>query len=111
MHETMKKTTPFTVTFTSMSSYSFPFSLLILFLAFSLLNCEAQTDSREPSRHFPQREKTHRIMSYNVHHGRGMNDRVDIERIGRLINQMKPEVVGYTANGQTYARHNAQGKR
>ncbi|MDD4416316.1 MAG: hypothetical protein PHI70_05985 [Proteiniphilum sp.] len=33
-------------------------------------------------------------MSYNIHHGRGMDDAVDIERIGNVINEVNPEVVG-----------------
>ncbi|MGI6574161.1 MAG: endonuclease/exonuclease/phosphatase family protein [Fermentimonas sp.] len=86
----MKKTTSYALSHT----FSFPLLLLLLFLALSLLSGEAQTTPREPDRPFPQREKTHRIMSYNIHHGQGMDDRVDIERIGRLINQVNPEVVG-----------------
>jgi endonuclease/exonuclease/phosphatase family metal-dependent hydrolase/Icc-related predicted phosphoesterase len=42
---------------------------------------------------FPQRENTHRLMSYNIRHARGMDDKVDIERIGALILSVNPEVV------------------
>lgn len=90
MHETMKKTTSCAKAHTFIISLS----LLLLFLTLSLLNGEAQTSPLEPGRTFPQREKTHRIMSYNIHHGQGMDNQVDIKRIGRLINQVNPEVVG-----------------
>ncbi len=43
---------------------------------------------------FPQRENTHRLMSYNIHHGEGMDGKIDIERIGKLITGINPEVVG-----------------
>ncbi|WP_298651578.1 endonuclease/exonuclease/phosphatase family protein [uncultured Proteiniphilum sp.] len=43
---------------------------------------------------FPQRENTHRLMSYNIHHGEGMDGKIDIERIGKLIIEINPEVVG-----------------
>lgn len=43
--------------------------------------------------HFAQRENTHRLMSYNIHHARGMDDVVDTKRIGQLILEVNPEVV------------------
>ncbi len=43
---------------------------------------------------FPQQENTHRLMSYNIHHGEGMDGKIDIERIGKLIIDINPEVVG-----------------
>lgn len=43
---------------------------------------------------FPQRENTHRLMSYNIHHAKGMDNKIDVERIGRLIMNVNPEVVG-----------------
>ena len=62
--------------------------LLLAISIFSLLifNSEAQT--------YPQRENTHRLMSYNIRHGQGMDNKMDIERIGRLIINVNPEVVG-----------------
>jgi endonuclease/exonuclease/phosphatase family metal-dependent hydrolase/Icc-related predicted phosphoesterase len=33
-------------------------------------------------------------MSYNIHHGEGMDGKIDIERIGKLIIDINPEVVG-----------------
>lgn len=43
---------------------------------------------------FRQKENTHRIMSYNIHHGEGMDDIVDCNRIGDIILSLAPEVVG-----------------
>ncbi|MDD4226506.1 MAG: metallophosphoesterase [Mariniphaga sp.] len=69
------------------------FSLLtIIFLI--LFHCWAQTISPQKNNRFPQRENTLRIMSYNIHHGRGIDDTIDIERIGKLIVDIHPEVVG-----------------
>lgn len=65
---------------------------LLLFLA--LFHSEAQPVSQREGNRFSQRENTHRIMSYNIRHGRGMDDTVDIERIGKLILAVNPEVVG-----------------
>ncbi|MDR2817045.1 MAG: endonuclease/exonuclease/phosphatase family protein [Proteiniphilum sp.] len=59
-------------------------SLIIFSLALS--HAVAQT--------FPQRENTRRLMSYNIHHGEGMDGKMDIERIGKLIIAVNPEVVG-----------------
>ena len=43
---------------------------------------------------FPQRENTHRLMSFNIQHGEGMDQKIDIERIGNVILNVAPEVVG-----------------
>jgi len=39
-----------------------------------------------------QRE-TLRILAYNIHHGEGMDNRVDLERIAVLINNLRPDLV------------------
>lgn len=61
---------------------------ITLFIVFclSLFHVGAQT--------FSQRENTRRLMSYNIHHGEGMDGKIDIERIGKLIIDINPEVVG-----------------
>ncbi len=33
------------------------------------------------------------VMTYNIRHGRGMDDRLDLERIARLINEHRPDLV------------------
>lgn len=60
--------------------------VFLLICCFALFNAGAQT--------FPQQENTHRLMSYNIHHGEGMDEKVDIERIGHIIMDVNPEVVG-----------------
>jgi endonuclease/exonuclease/phosphatase family metal-dependent hydrolase len=37
---------------------------------------------------------TLRVMSYNIHHGEGLDKRVDLERIAKLILEAKADVVG-----------------
>lgn len=34
-----------------------------------------------------------RVMTYNIHHGRGMDDRVDLERIAKLIREQNVDLV------------------
>jgi len=40
-----------------------------------------------------QAQKTVRIMSYNIHHGAGLDDRLDAERIAKVIEQAAPDIV------------------
>lgn len=61
-------------------------NLILSLLSFVTTLCWAQN--------FPQSENTHRLMSYNIHHGEGMDGKMDIKRIGDLINAVNPEVVG-----------------
>lgn len=55
-------------------------------ISFALFSAQAQS--------FPQRENTQRLMSYNIQHGEGMDKKIDIERIGNVILDIDPEVVG-----------------
>lgn len=61
---------------------------LLIFIVFFLAVINVQ------SQIFPQRENTLRLMCYNIHHGEGMDEVMDIERIGNLIIKVNPEVVG-----------------
>lgn len=61
--------------------------ILLLLMLTLCINGYAQKN------YFEQRENTQRIMSYNIHHARGMDDVVDTERIGKLILEINPEVV------------------
>ena len=69
-------------------------TLLLLALSLTLFSSGAQSTPQQEGRCFPKKENTHRIMSYNIHHGRGMDSIVNIERIGKLIVDVQPEVVG-----------------
>lgn len=60
--------------------------IILLLLSLSISMVKAQT--------FPQRENTHRLMSFNIQHGEGMDQKIDIERIGNVILNVAPEVVG-----------------
>lgn len=66
-------------------------------------------DGRTPSDHFPVTAvlayassavsnpandgRTLRVLSYNIHHGRGMDDKVDLERIAKVIRDARPDLV------------------
>ena len=69
-------------------------TLLLFTLSLTLFSSGAQTPPQQEGSRFPQKERTVRIMSYNIHHGQGMDDKMDIERIGRLIIDVQPEVIG-----------------
>lgn len=62
------------------------FLLAISIVTLLVFKSEAQT--------YLQKENTHRLLCYNIRHGRGMDNTIDIERIGRLIINVNPEVVG-----------------
>ncbi len=36
-----------------------------------------------------------RVMSYNIHHGRGMDSKFDYERIAKFVKKYNPDVVGF----------------
>lgn len=49
------------------------------------LGLAASVDGAEPIRL--------RVLSYNIHHGRGTDDKVDLERIAKVINSCEPDLV------------------
>ena len=67
-----------------------PLSIILI----ALFCCGAQASAPYDGGRFPQRENTTRIMSFNIQHGRGMDGKVNIERIGKVILEVNPEVVG-----------------
>jgi endonuclease/exonuclease/phosphatase family metal-dependent hydrolase len=42
----------------------------------------------------PAETITLRVLSYNLHHGEGMDGRIDLERIARVIRSVDPDIVG-----------------
>jgi endonuclease/exonuclease/phosphatase family metal-dependent hydrolase len=40
-----------------------------------------------------QQSETIRILSYNIKHGQGMDDRVDLKRAAAVINSLQPDLV------------------
>ena len=69
-------------------------TLLLLTLSLTLFSGKAQTSTQQEGSRFPQKERTVRIMSYNIRHGWGLDNKIDIDRIGKLINDVQPEVIG-----------------
>lgn len=65
-------------------------NLLILSAFLSLLTGCATSQSQTSA---PASSTTLRIMSYNVHHGEGVDRKFDLERIARLIQDEKADVV------------------
>lgn len=64
-----------------------------IFLLFAALwmvaGCAAQRSAAESSYAAPRL----RVMSYNIHHGRGMDNEVDLERLAKVIADARPDVV------------------
>ncbi|MFM8401398.1 MAG: endonuclease/exonuclease/phosphatase family protein, partial [Pirellula sp.] len=58
-------------------------------------------DGRTPSDHFPviavlrpaSKNASVRVLSYNIHHGRGIDDKLSLERIAKVIRQADADVV------------------
>lgn len=69
-------------------------TLLLLALSLTLFSRKAQNPMQQEGSRFSQKVRTVRVMSYNIHHGRGMDNKMDIERIGKLIIDIQPEVIG-----------------
>lgn len=42
---------------------------------------------------FAQAQQTLRVLSYNVHHCRGLDEKIDIERIARIVESVSPDLV------------------
>ena len=45
------------------------------------------------AQHFPQTENTIRVMTYNIHNGTGIDNKLDYNRIADVITQIAPDVV------------------
>jgi len=58
-------------------------SILVVLTLLAL--CAASCASREPA--------TLRVLTYNIHHGEGMDRKLDLERIATVINEAKPDLV------------------
>jgi endonuclease/exonuclease/phosphatase family metal-dependent hydrolase len=69
-------------------------------------------DGRTPSDHFPvtailresSKPPKFRAMSYNIHHGRGMDDKVDLLRIAKIIRDADPDWVALQEVDQNVTR-------
>ena len=58
---------------------------LLLLITLTLFGVQAQP--------YAQRENTQRLMSFNIHHGEGMDGKMDITRVGDVILSVNPEAV------------------
>ena len=62
-------------------------SVLIIFLGSLFCNLSGQTAT------YPRPENSLRLMSYNVRNARGMDEKVDYERVANVIRKVSPDVV------------------
>ncbi len=67
-----------------------PATPLLLLLALLACRDSPQRSAREPSR---SRADTIRVLAYNTHHGEGLDEVLDLERIGGVIEDAGPDVV------------------
>jgi len=66
------------------------FLILIVCFSLSLAACTSDTDLNESA---PAAVDTLRVMAYNIHHGEGMDEVLDLERIAALIREVDPDLV------------------
>lgn len=59
--------------------------------AMTLSRAVANDATEQPAK--PASQKTFRVMSYNIHHGEGMDGKVDLKRIAALIKVEKADIV------------------
>lgn len=64
-----------------------PKHLSVLLSVALLLSCNAGDDSSI------EKHPVLRVMSYNIHHGEGMDGNIDLERIARVISRENPDLV------------------
>lgn len=62
--------------------------LTLALIASLLAGCSLNSSAAQP-----EGPVTLRVMSYNIHHGRGRDDKVDVERIADVINAANPDLV------------------
>jgi len=61
------------------------FSILASLLAGCLSGCQSAREQEAP--------KTFRVMTYNIHHGEGLDGKVDLQRIADLIKREQADIV------------------
>jgi endonuclease/exonuclease/phosphatase family metal-dependent hydrolase len=65
--------------------------ITFLILALSLVGISARPAARSAS---AARTRNIRVMTYNIHVGVGMDKKLDLARIAKVINEQKPDLVG-----------------
>ena len=63
------------------------FCLLLLLLLTTCSHTDRTTDERSTD------VQSLRVLSYNIHHGEGMDGKLDLERIAEVINAVEPDLV------------------
>lgn len=68
--------------------------ILLLFacVAVETLNCQAQSPQAQ-AQSPPQGRQALRLLSYNIHHGEGVDGKLDLERIAAVIKKSEADVV------------------
>ena len=62
-------------------------------LAVLLASAVARCGGDAPRETKPTAPDTIRVLTYNIHHGEGMDDLLDLERIAALIREVTPDLV------------------
>ncbi len=77
----------------SLRSTSQPFQRLFpLLLSLSSLFVAWASYGQQPSESRPSSDKL-RVLSYNIHHGEGVDGKLDLERIAKVILSVQPDIV------------------
>ncbi|MCG8511355.1 MAG: endonuclease/exonuclease/phosphatase family protein [Rhodospirillales bacterium] len=72
----------------------FGLALALLFWSgASAIRANGENAQQPPKAPSPAKPLTLRVLTYNIHHGRGMDNRIDLPRIAKVIKDLKPDVV------------------
>ena len=67
-----------------------PAGIIVILFAISSSTLQAQEPTSRDTSPAPLQL---RVLSYNIHHGRGVDDQVDLERTAKVINDCQPDLV------------------
>lgn len=78
--------------------------LLLLLLPLLLAGCATLAPRGEPAPALAT--ETWRVVSYNIHHGAGLDERIDLERIARVLRRLDADVIALQEVDSVVTRSN-----
>jgi endonuclease/exonuclease/phosphatase family metal-dependent hydrolase/dienelactone hydrolase len=78
-----------------------PFSIFIVAFAIACLVSDSQTNGQEPGN---GNSRQLRVLTYNIHHGQGVDGKLDLQRIAKVIRSASPDIVALQEVDQNVGR-------
>jgi endonuclease/exonuclease/phosphatase family metal-dependent hydrolase/dienelactone hydrolase len=78
-----------------------PFSTFIVSFAIACLVSDSQTNGQEPGN---TNSRQLRVLTYNIHHGQGVDGKLDLQRIAKVIRSASPDMVALQEVDQNVGR-------